>query len=223
MNREFGTLLPKKIELKNNDSRLIACNELNDSKIYLGEKSHLILVAVLKKGWKHQRIVNFFLNHPFARVDFLALVIGFLDNQFKFSVIANHFAPNTKSSMIIKSALSENSEIHAKGGIIISETGKKSDAYFSHSTLALSENIKVQTLPYLEIKTNDVCASHSASVGKVNEEMLFYLASRGIDKKSAEKLLIKGFLEEELKKINDETAREMIEEEIENILNSHDA
>ena len=127
MIREFGTLLPKKIELKNNDSRLIVCNELNDSEIYLGEGSHLILVAVLEKGWEHQRIINFFLNHPYAKIDFLALTIGFFDNQFKFSVIANHNAKNTKSSMIIKSALSENSEIHAEGGIIISESGEKSD------------------------------------------------------------------------------------------------
>ena len=82
----------------------------------------------------------------------------------------------------------------------------------------LSKDAKAKTIPSLEIKANDVKAGHSATIGKVDKDLLFYLQSRGINKKLGEKLLIRGFLEADLQKIHDEKTRLKVAQELEKSL-----
>lgn len=74
----------------------------------------------------------------------------------------------------------------------------------------LDKTAKVDAIPGLEIKTNDVKASHSATVSRVTEEDLFYFAARGIIEKEARRMFVEGFLGEMVGKIGSQTAREEI-------------
>jgi Fe-S cluster assembly protein SufD len=74
----------------------------------------------------------------------------------------------------------------------------------------LNPGAKIYTKPQLEIYADDVKCSHGATVGQLNEDALFYMQSRGINKNAAQKLLMSGFANEILEKINNHVLREFI-------------
>ena len=79
----------------------------------------------------------------------------------------------------------------------------------------LDRTAKVDAIPGLEIKTNDVKASHSATVSRVTEEDLFYFGSRGIAEREARRMFVEGFLGELVAKIGDSASRKAILEALE--------
>jgi Fe-S cluster assembly protein SufB/Fe-S cluster assembly protein SufD len=98
--------------------------------------------------------------------------------------------------------------------IEIGEKGGGTDTYLTQNILILDRTAKVEAIPALEIKTNDVKASHSATVTKVSEEDLFYMTSRGIAREEARALYVSGFLKDLLGRIAHPQARRIIEEAV---------
>lgn len=107
---------------------------------------------------------------------------------------ANHLAEKTKSSQIIKGILTDQSQVHFHGNIHISKNGQYSDGYQNHRALLLSERAMVSSVPELEIYADDVKCAHGSATGPLEKEALFYLMSRGINRKEAERILIQSFL-----------------------------
>ncbi|WP_201456544.1 SufD family Fe-S cluster assembly protein [Chlamydia sp. 17-3921] len=103
-----------------------------------------------------------------------------------------HDAIETTSRQNIKSILCSG-EFFFEGSISITPQGKLSDAYQKHDTLLLSDSAKVSTFPRLEILTDDVKASHGATVGPLDPNQIFYMRSRGMTLEEAQAKLIKGF------------------------------
>jgi Fe-S cluster assembly scaffold protein SufB len=101
-----------------------------------------------------------------------------------------------------------------EGMIEITGKGSGTDTYLTEKTLMLDASAKVDAVPGLEIKTNDVKASHSATVTKVSPEDLFYFASRGVEKKEARRMYIEGFLNDLVQNISDKNIREVVLQEI---------
>ena len=95
----------------------------------------------------------------------------------------------------IKGVAEGKSHVQCNGMINIGEGGSGTDTYLTEDILMLDATAKVDAVPGLEIKTNDVKASHSATVSKVSEEDIFYFASRGIAKEEARRMYIEGFLD----------------------------
>lgn len=81
-----------------------------------------------------------------------------------------------------------------KGGIKITPQGEYANAYQRHDTLLLDDQARVSTYPRLEILTDEVKASHGATVGSMDEKLLFYMRSRGLPLKLARERLVQGFL-----------------------------
>ncbi len=105
--------------------------------------------------------------------------------------------------------------VRCNGMVEIGEEGGGTGTYLRQDVLMLDATAKVDAVPGLEIKTNDVRAGHSATVTKVSPEELFYFASRGIPEEKARMMYIRGFLGEMLGKIEDDTVRRRIEREME--------
>jgi len=219
--KEFGTNLPRIIEVKKNDHKTVIFNKISESTISLEENSTLILAGVVNKGEKNNQKITFEFKGENASLKFLAFVIGEKDNSFNFETTALHYPPKTKASFSVISAMFDNSSVKYAGNIIIEKDSEKTDSSLTHKTILLSENATVETTPSLEIKTDDVSAGHSVSTGKPDEEMLYYLSSRGIDRKTATNLMVKGFLENALKLVADATVREILAERIDTILTNH--
>ncbi len=94
-----------------------------------------------------------------------------------------------------------------RGMIEIAEGGRGTDTYLTEDVLMLDSTAKIDAVPALEIRTNDVKASHSATVSRITAESLFYLQSRGIDEPTARTMFVDGFLSGLTERIPDETIR----------------
>ena len=101
---------------------------------------------------------------------------------------------NTRAVIESKGILIDSAQARFDGSIIIKEGAKKSNAQLLEHTLLLSPEAKMNAIPGLTIETNDVFATHSASMTRVDDEQLFYCKSRGIEEREAIRLIAEGFL-----------------------------
>ena len=124
-------------------------------------------------------------------------------------------AQEGSGQIIIKGVAEGESHVKCDGMIDISSKGKGTDAYLTEDVLMLDRTAKVDAVPRLEIKTNDVKASHSATVSKVTPEDLFYFASRGIDESTARHMYVRGFLRDITSRIEDPSLAELTQAAIE--------
>ena len=120
----------------------------------------------------------------------------------------NHFAPNTTSDLLFKGALKGKSRSVWQGMIYVAPGAQKTDGYQANRNLILSDQARADSIPGLEILADDVRCTHGATVGKMEEEPLFYLKSRGIPQNEAERLIVEGFFDPIMQRIPFEGVRE---------------
>ncbi len=111
----------------------------------------------------------------------------------------------------MKGVVEGKGNVSARGLIKIGPAGGQTNTYLTQDVLMLDPTAKVDAIPALEIKTNDVKASHSATVSRVTEEDLFYFAARGIDAQIARSMYVQGFLDELLIRIPNPAIQEKVE------------
>ena len=124
--------------------------------------------------------------------------------------VQDHFAPQCRSDLLSKGVLRESSRSVFYGYIRVAEDAQKTDAYQTNRNLVLSDSARADSVPNLEIKADDVKCSHGATVGQVSEDELFYLMTRGIRRPDAEQLLVAGFLDEVISRIDDESLQTLV-------------
>jgi Fe-S cluster assembly protein SufD len=130
--------------------------------------------------------------------------------------IQDHVGSRTASDLLYKGALKGASRAIYTGTVIIERDAHKCDAYQTNRNVLLSDKAKADSVPNLEILTNDpVRCGHAASVGPVDENALFYLQTRGIPRHEAERLIVFGFFREVLDRIELPEVRESLERAIE--------
>jgi len=133
---------------------------------------------------------------------------------------ATHLVRNTSCLQDVRGILKDNSNSRYIGSIIIEKEAFQTESFLDDNVLVLGEGTKNQADPTLEIKNNDVKASHGSTTGRINEDEIFYLMARGLSRKDAENLIVEGFFEKLLNQIENETVREEIFQKILNKLNS---
>lgn len=116
-------------------------------------------------------------------------------------------APNGGGEITLKGVAEENAWVTCNGMIEITEQGRGTNTYLTEDVLMLDSTAHVDAIPALEIRTNDVKASHSATVSRVTAEHLFYLQSRGIDGAKARRMFVQGFLGALTERIADNVIR----------------
>lgn len=132
---------------------------------------------------------------PGARVEILgALEIGGSD-ELVVDVTTLHKAGNTSADTFVRIVVRDQAKVVLSGMIKVKKAAQKTNAFLSQKVLLLSEKAQADVIPNLEIEADDVRASHAASVGKINEEQIFYLMSRGVSQDKAEKMIVDGFLD----------------------------
>ncbi len=136
-----------------------------------------------------------------VNLDILGLFIGKKADNFELKTNQYHIAPDSTSNLLIKGVFDDRSKFIYQGLIKIEKSGQKSHAYQKNKNLILSEKVYVDSRPFLEILANDVFCTHGSTTGKINEESLFYLKSRGLNQRIAQKLYISGFIQEIVDKI----------------------
>ncbi len=139
--------------------------------------------------------IDYYLNGTGAIANDSEVVFGNDDQSFDLSSNVNHEKPSTEGKVVEKSILKDKSKSLFKGMIRIKEEASKSNSFLSGRSILLDEGAKSDAIPGLEIFTNDVKATHSASVAQIDEEQIFYLQTRCLSRKEAERIIVEGFLE----------------------------
>lgn len=101
---------------------------------------------------------------------------------------------DTRGEVVVKGIVNDGVDVRVKGRVRIGKNIKNIESSLEMRMLLLGKNARVTLVPEMEIESNEVRAMHAATVSKINEEELFYLMSKGVTRKKAENLLIKGFL-----------------------------
>ena len=139
--------------------------------------------------------IDYYLNGTGASANDSEVIFGNDEQSFDLSSNVNHEKPSTEGKVIEKSILKNKSKSLFKGMIRIKEEASKSNSFLSSRSILLDKGAKSDAIPGLEIFTNDVKATHSASVAQIDEEQIFYLQTRCLDREEAERIIVEGFLE----------------------------
>ena len=139
--------------------------------------------------------IDYYLNGTGASANDSEVIFGNDEQSFDLSSNVNHEKPSTEGKVIEKSILKDKSKSLFKGMIRIKEEASKSNSFLSGRSILLDKGAKSDAIPGLEIFTNDVRATHSASVAQIDEEQIFYLQTRCLSKQEAERTIVEGFLE----------------------------
>ena len=139
--------------------------------------------------------IDYHLNGMGASTNDSEVIFGNNEQSFDLQTNVVHQSPNTEGRVNEKSILRDKSKSLFKGMIRINENASKSQSFLSGRSILLSKDAKSDSIPGLEIFTNDVKATHSASVAQIDEEQIFYLNTRCLSHSEAERVIVEGFLE----------------------------
>jgi Fe-S cluster assembly protein SufD len=138
---------------------------------------------------------------PGARSEMLGLYFGREQQHFDHNTRQNHRVPHATSDLLFKGALDGRSRSVFRGIIKVFPGAQRTDAYQTNRNLILSRQSEATSLPNLEIEADDVRCSHAATVGQLDDEELFYIMSRGVPRREAERLVVFGFFGEVLDRL----------------------
>ena len=139
--------------------------------------------------------IDYYLNGTGASSNDSEVIFGNNEQSFDIQTNVNHESPATEGRVVEKSILRNKAKSLFKGMIRIKENATKSNSFLSGRSILLDKDAKSDAIPGLEIFTNDVKATHSASVAQIDEEQIFYLKSRCLSHEEAERTIVEGFLE----------------------------
>src|SRR5256712_5577085 len=137
-----------------------------------------------------------------GRSDLLAVSVADGEQEFDARTLQDHVSPHTASDLLYKNALDDRARCTFGGLIRVEPHAHFADAYQQVRNLLLSDDAEANSMPGLEILADNVRCSHGATSGQIEEDQLFYLRSRGIPTKIAQRLLVNGFLDEVIQRLN---------------------
>jgi Fe-S cluster assembly protein SufD len=132
-----------------------------------------------------------------------------------YDTFQEHIAPHTTSDFAFKGALRDTATAVWRGMIRVERDAQKTNAYQENRNLLLSPDAHADSIPGLEILANDVRCTHGATLGQVDREQLFYLMARGLSRSEAERLIVRGFFQDVLDRIELEPVREALADALE--------
>ena len=124
----------------------------------------------------------------------LGLFIGHRSEQINTEIEIVHAKPGLKSETLIRTVLYDDAKVNLVCNLIIKKRAVKTEGFFQINALLLSDQASAVLTPSLEIMENDVKAGHGMTVGRVNQDQINYLHSRGLNKIEAESLIVRGFI-----------------------------
>ncbi|MGC9530184.1 MAG: Fe-S cluster assembly protein SufB [Candidatus Bipolaricaulaceae bacterium] len=149
------------------------------------------------------------LRGPGARTENLSLTFARGGQWLDTGARALHLAPDTSSRLVARSVVQGDGKAVYRGKVYVAPAGRGAAGHVECSTLLLSPRARTETIPTLNAETDAVELGHEASVGRISQDHLFYLMSRGLTESEAMSLIVNGFVSPILKEIPLEYAVEL--------------
>jgi Fe-S cluster assembly protein SufD len=150
-----------------------------------------------------------------GRSDLLAVAVAKHQQEFDARTLQDHVSPHTASDLLYKNALDDRARTIFGGLIRVEPHAHFTDAYQKVRNLLLSDDAEANSMPGLEILADNVRCTHGATSGQIDEDELFYLRTRGIPTKVAQRLLVTGFLDEVVRRLDNAAIAEHLHRLIE--------
>lgn len=188
----------------------------------LGRDAVLRQTAAVFGGNTVRLIPRVVFTAPGADAELLGVYFADDGQYFEQRLLVDHAVPNCRSNVMYKGALQadNNSKLPDTrtawvGDVLIRANAQGTDTYEVNRNLVLSEGARADAVPNLEIETGEIVgAGHAATVGRFDDEHLFYLMARGIPEKEARRLIVRGFFSEVINKLPVESLREELESRV---------
>ncbi|MEM2555703.1 MAG: SufD family Fe-S cluster assembly protein, partial [Candidatus Caldarchaeum sp.] len=163
--------------------------------IEAGRHSSALTVGSLIGGGVSKVRVDSLMVGDGSSVNDLELVFGDGDQRMDLTANLHHIGFGTQGREVAKGVVKDKSRLIFKGMITVEKTAKNTNAYLAKHAMIMSPEARAYAIPSLEIKTDEVKATHSASVSQIDPEQIYYLMTRGIPYEEARKMLALGFFE----------------------------
>src|SRR6266542_764123 len=137
-----------------------------------------------------------------GRGDLLAVAVAKHQQEFDARTLQDHISPHTASDLLYKNALDDRARTIFGGLIRVEPHAHFTDAYQKVRNLLLSDDAEANSMPGLEILADNVRCTHGATSGQIDEDQLFYLRTRGIPVPVAQRLIVTGFLDEVIQRLD---------------------
>ncbi len=124
--------------------------------------------------------------------------------------LIHHIGTSTGGDLLLHGAVQDKARSVFTGLIKIEQSGQQTNSYLKNENLILTPTARADAIPTLEIDANDVRASHGATIGKIDEEYIFYLMSRGIPRNTAVRMVVEGFFHKVFDRMYNERVREKL-------------
>jgi Fe-S cluster assembly protein SufD len=124
--------------------------------------------------------------------------------------LTQHIGVGTGADLMFNGAARDQARAVFQGMVKIERSGQQTNAYLKNDNLLLSNRARADSIPGLQIDANDVRASHGATVGRIDEEYIFYLQSRGIPRSTAVRMIVEGFFSSVFDRMSQERVREKL-------------
>ena len=185
----------------------------------LKNNSILNIDGLNKESVFNKEFIEIDLEDKGSEVKINILNLGKSNNHLDNNILINHNAESCTSFQHVRNILDNESSAVFNGKVIVSEGAQKTDSNQSNKNLLLSETSNAYSNPQLEIYADDVSCGHGSTTGALNEESIFYLRARGINKSEAEKILIKAFAKEVLDEFSLSSIQDISEIALDNWIN----
>ena len=166
---------------------------------------------VLNTGGKLGRVTIDVTCHEGAHFALGAAMLGGGEQTLEIVTTLNHVAPNATSGQVVRAVLGGSATGSYLGKVAVAREAQKTDASQSVKAMLLSRTATANAKPELEIFADDVKCAHGATVGELDRQALFYLASRGIAPAAAKAMLLRAFVGSVFEGIADAGARAAVE------------
>ena len=179
--------------------------------IHQDQNSHCKQFTVVLGGGLVRATLEGNLRQPGASLDSYSLLVGHENRHVDCVNIVTHGAPQTRSRQTARAIASDHSRVIFNSKVIVNAGAINADSQQSCRGLLLSPTAEIDTRPQLEIHADEVKCAHGATTGRLDPDMLFYMLSRGLDRATAQSLLVYAFLADVLTGMSVTAARSAIE------------
>ena len=174
--------------------------QLGNQVSQVGRDASLRSMTVALGGYYARVRTDSVLDGPGGDSELMAAYFGREDQMHDLRTVQLHAAPRSRSNLLFKGAVAERAHSVYSGLIRVEKGAKGTNALQTNRNLVLSEGAQADSVPNLEIEDNDVRCSHASAVGPIDESQLFYLESRGLPTRTAERLIALGFMDDVLER-----------------------
>jgi Fe-S cluster assembly protein SufD len=184
---------------------------LDSLNIRQAQGSHCKQFTIVLGGGLVRAGLDAHLDESGASLESYSLLVGHQDRHVDCVNVVSHGAPHTRSAQTARAIASDSSRVIFNSKVIVKAGAVHAESQQSCRGLLLSPTAEIDTRPQLEIHADEVKCAHGATTGRLDPDMLFYMLSRGLDRETAQSLLVFAFLADVLKDMSVTSARASIE------------